>query len=153
MVYISTVLGLLLPEFTCSTISHSFGSGPIMSGTFSLTFSKVLSVAISCGIFFCFRSSCRWSYSFLTGSRFYSGLYLYSSSSVIIANLFELGSSPSWAESPFLFLGDVVAELSLSCSLSSIVVSRSSEFDINKVKLLDGLESARFKLVFVVIEL
>lgn len=59
IVYISTVLGLLLPEFTCSTISHSFGSGPIMSGTFSLTFSKVLSVAISCGIFFCFRSSCR----------------------------------------------------------------------------------------------
>lgn len=72
---------------------------------------------------------------------------------MIIVNLFELGSSPSWAESPFLFLGDVVAELSLSCSLSSIVVSRSSEFDINKVKLLDGLESARFKLVFVVIEL
>ena len=59
-VYISTVLGLLLPEFTYSTITHSFGSGPIMSGTFSWTFSKV-SVAISCGIFFCFRSSCRWS--------------------------------------------------------------------------------------------
>ena len=60
-VSISTVLELplALPEFTCSTITHSFDSGPIMSRTLSCTFSKVLSVAISCGLFFCFRSSCR----------------------------------------------------------------------------------------------
>ena len=64
------MLELLLPEFSCSTITHSFYSGPITSRNLSGTFSKMLFVVISCDVFFCFRSSCRWSSSFVARSRF-----------------------------------------------------------------------------------
>ena len=44
---------------------------------------------------------------------------------------------------PFLLLGDVASEPSLSCTLSSTGVSWSSEFDRNKGMLLDGQDKAR----------
>ena len=42
-------------------------------------------------------------------------LHIYSSSLVIILNLFEFALSLSWAEEPFLFLGDVASSFSWGC--------------------------------------
>ena len=65
---------------------------------------------------------------------------------MIILNLFELEASPSWAEEPFLFPGDVY----LRILYRRILIS---DFDMNKGMLLDGQDNVRFILIFIVTEL